>query len=394
MKAVEIANNVYWVGVIDWYVRDFHGYKTPYGTTYNAYLVKDRKTALIDAVYYKFTGEHLSRIESVTPFEDVDYVIVNHIEYDHSSSLPSLMEHVDAEIFCTQRAKNVIEKVYSDRWDINVVKTGDELSIGSRTLRFIEAPLVHWPDTMFTYLVEDEILFPNDGFGQHIASSQRFVDEMTSINVIDEAAKYYANIVMVYSPQVRKVMEILENHISGIKMIAPSHGLIWRKDIEKIIQCYRDWSSGKAEKRIVIVYDTMWGNTEKMMSYISKGIEETGVEFEIFRLKDSDWSWIMKEIMLSKGILVGTPTLNRDLYPSVAGFLTYMKGLKPLNKVASVFGSYGWSGEAVRKVEDILKEAGIEVVESNLRFRYTPSEEELEKCVEFGKEFAEIVKES
>ncbi len=394
MKAFEISDDVYWVGVIDWDVRDFHGYKTPYGTSYNAYLINDRKTAVLDTVYYGFRDEYLSRVESVIPFENIDYVIVNHIEYDHSSALPYLMEKVDGEIFCTQRAKNFIEKVYSDSWDINVVKTGDELSLGSRTLRFMEAPLVHWPDTMFTYLVEDEILFPNDAFGQHIASSLRYSDELSGIDVFDEAAKYYANIVMVYSPQVRKVIETLESQTSGIRIIAPSHGMIWRKDIDRIVQFYRDWSSGKAEERVVVIYDTMWGNTEKMVRHISAGLEEGEIEYEIYRLKESDWSSIMKEIMLSKGLLVGTPTLNREVYPSVSGFLTYMKGLKPIGKIASAFGSYGWSGEAVRKVEEILKEAGMEIVESNLRFRYTPSEEELEKCIEFGKMFAERIKES
>ncbi len=394
MKAFEISDDVYWVGVVDWDVRDFHGYKTPYGTSYNAYVVRDRKTAIIDTVYYRFSEEYLSRIGDVTPFENVDYVIVNHIEYDHSSALPYLMERVDAEILCTQRAKNVIEKVYSDKWDITVVKTGDELSLGTRTLRFIEAPLVHWPDTMFTYLVEDEILFPNDAFGQHIASSVRYSDELTGIDVFDEAGKYYANIVMVYSPQVRKVLEVLESQIDGIRMIAPSHGMIWRKDIEKIIQLYRDWSGGVAEKKVVIVYDTMWGNTEKMVRNVSAGLEAEGIEYGIYRLKESDWSFIMKEIMLSRGLIVGTPTLNREVYPSVSGFLTYMKGLKPIGKIASAIGSYGWSGEAVRKVEEILKEAGMEVVESNLRFRYTPSEEELEKCEEFGRRFAEKIKES
>ncbi len=393
MKLINLTDNVYWVGTVDWNVRDFHGYNTPYGTTYNAYLVSDKKTALIDTVYWKFKDVYLRRIESVTDFDKIDYVIVNHIEYDHSSSLPYLMERVDGEIFCTKRARDVIERIYSDEWSINVVKTGDELSIGNKTFKFIETPMVHWPDTMFTYLVEDEILFPNDGFGQHIASSERFADEISFVDPYDEAAKYYANIIMLYSKQVQKVLKYLKEQNISIKMIAPSHGLIWRNGVEKILDLYGKWSSGMAADKVIIVYDTMWESTEKMAWAIAKGLEEEKMDYEIYLLKHSDWSWIMKEIMLAKGILVGTPTLNRELYPSVAGFLTYMKGLKPINKIASVFGSYGWSGEGVKKAEEMLREGGIEVVDSGLIFRYTPTEDEIQQCIEFGKSFAEKVRE-
>ncbi len=384
---MKIADNVFWVGVVDWNVRDFHGYSTVYGTSYNAYLVKDEKVVLIDTVKFGFEDELLEKLEELT--DKIDYLVVNHIEMDHAGAVKAVLEkYPEAKIITNARGKKGLKEAYGIERDIEVVKTGDRLKIGKQELTFIEMPMVHWPDSMATYLAEQKILFPNDAFGMHYASSKiidsEFDDEELE-RAFFEAAKYYANIILPYSQQVRKVLGELKK--IDIEMICPSHGIIWKDNIEKIIKKYEEWSNGKAERKVVIAYDSMWGYTEKALKKIIEGIEEVGVPYRIYKLRASDYTEVMAEVMQSKGLIVGSPTLNREIFPSVAAFLTYMKGLKPSNKVAAAFGSYGWSGEAVEKIVGVFEELKFEVVEA-IRFRFS-SDEKSEELKELGRKLAE-----
>ena len=384
---MKIADNVFWVGVVDWNVRDFHGYSTVYGTSYNAYLVKDEKVVLIDTVKFGFEDELLEKLEELT--DKIDYLVVNHIEMDHAGAVKAVLEkYPEAKIITNVRGKKGLKDAYGIEKDIEVVKTGDRLKIGKQELTFIEMPMVHWPDSMATYLAEQKILFPNDAFGMHYASSKVIDSEFDNEElerVFFEAAKYYANIVLPYSQQVKKVLGELKK--IDIEMICPSHGIIWKDNIEKIIKKYEEWSNGRAERKVVIAYDSMWGYTEKALKKIIEGIEEVGVPYRIYKLRASDYTEVMAEVMQSKGLIVGSPTLNREIFPSVAAFLTYMKGLKPFNKVAAAFGSYGWSGEAVGKIVGVFEELKFEVVGA-IRFRFS-SDEKSEELKELGRKLAE-----
>ncbi|MEM2935731.1 MAG: flavodoxin domain-containing protein, partial [Candidatus Bathyarchaeia archaeon] len=278
-------------------------------------------------------------------------------------------------------------------WPFITVKTGDEISLGKRTLRFIEAPMLHWPDSMFTYLVEGHILMPNDAFGQHIATSKRFDDEVPKEDIMGEAAKYYANILMPFAPLIlRKIAEVQGMGIP-LDMIAPSHGIIWRSEPKKIIDAYVKWSQGHAEEKVLVIYDTMWESTEVMAKAIVQGIMREGVETRLFHLRKSDWTEILKEILEAKAILIGSPTLNNGMFPSVGGFLTYLKGLRPQKKVAAAFGSYGWGKGAVKAINEELKRTGLDVLDPGLEVRYLPTEDEVKNCVEFGASVARRVKE-
>ena len=384
---MKIADNVFWVGVVDWNVRDFHGYSTVYGTSYNAYLVKDEKVVLIDTVKFGFEDELLEKLEELT--DKIDYLVVNHIEMDHAGAVKAVLEkYPEAKIITNVRGKKGLKDAYGIEKDIEVVKTGDRLKIGKQELTFIEMPMVHWPDSMATYLAEQKILFPNDAFGMHYASSKIIDSEFDNEElerVFFEAAKYYANIVLPYSQQVKKVLGELKK--IDIEMICPSHGIIWRDNIEKIFRKYEEWSNGRAERKVVIAYDSMWGYTEKALKKIIEGIEEVGVPYRIYKLRASDYTEVMAEVMQSKGLIVGSPTLNREIFPSVAAFLTYMKGLKPFNKIAAAFGSYGWSGEAVGKIVGVFEELKFEVVGA-IRFRFS-SDEKSEELKELGRKLAE-----
>jgi flavorubredoxin len=391
---VELAEYVYWVGAVDWDARDFHGYETRRGTTYNAYLVKDDKTALVDTVKYPFKTTLAKNIREITSMEDLDYVIVNHVEMDHSSSLRYIMRYArNATILLTERGKDGITKYYGgDNWAFQTVKTGDKLKLGKKTLQFVEAPMLHWPDSMFTYLKEAEILMPNDAFGQHLATSQRFDDEVDQTVLMDEATKYYANILMPYAPLiVRKIEEISKLGIKA-KVIAPSHGVIWRSNPEKIVNAYLEWSRGETKEKAVIVYDTMWGSTQKMAYAISDAITNHGIEVHLFHMRRSDFSEILKEILDAKVVVVGSPTLNNSMFPTISSFLSYVTGLRPKGKIWTIFGSYGWGGGAVRAINRQFSESKFEVLEPSLQIQYAPNREELQKCKEFGDKIAEKIK--
>ena len=386
MEKVSLTKDIYWVGAVDWNLRDFHGYLTSRGSTYNAYLILDDKNVLVDTVKHNFSSDLISHVNEITSFEKIDYIIVNHVEMDHSSSLPMIAKLAkNATIIASERGKDAIFEHYGPDLAVKTVKNGDELKLGKRTLKFLEAPMLHWPDSMFTYIVEDKLLMPNDAFGQHLASAGRFDDEVDDHILMEEASKYYANILMLFGPLItRKIQEVVQLGIP-IDMIAPSHGIIWRKDPSKIIKAYLDWSAGKAKKKIAIVFDTMWGSTDKMARAIAEGAISQGVEVKMLKLRASDNSESVTEILDAKAVLVGSPTLNNGMFPTLGSFMTYAVGLRPKDKIWSFFGSFGWGGGAVRNMVEMAKKAGFEVHEPGIEIKYVPDEEDLKKCFEFGK---------
>lgn len=393
MDKVTLAEGINWVGVVDWNLRDFHGYVTHRGATYNAYLIQDEKTTLVDTVKYTFSNELLRNISEIVNPEKIDYIIINHVEMDHSSSLPMIAEHAkNATILASARGKDAIIEHYGADFRIETVKTGDELKLGKRTLRFVEAPMLHWPDSMFTYVVEDKILMPNDAFGQHLATSHRFDDEVDEHVLMEEAAIYYANILMPFAPLItRKIQEVVQMGIAPA-MIAPSHGIIWRSNPSKIIKAYLDWSAGAAKSKVVVVYDTMWGSTDKMARAIVEGATSEGVEVKLLKLRASDQSDVVTDILDAKAVVVGSPTLNNQMFPTLSSFLTYVTGLKPKGKLWSFFGSYGWGGGAVKSMIETAKKAGFDVLEPGIEIKYVPDKEDLKRCFEFGQQIAAKIK--
>ena len=389
MTKTTLAEGITWVGVVDWNIRDFHGYETRRGTTYNAYLIEDEKTALIDTVKHVFSGELIRKIREFTDLEKIDYLVVNHVEMDHSSSLPIIAKEAkNATIIASQRGKDAIVEHYGQDFNIQTVKTGDELKLGKRTLRFVEAPMLHWPDSMFTYVVEDKILMPNDAFGQHFASFERFDDEVDTHVLTEEATTYYANILMPFAPLItRKIQEVIQMGIP-IKVIAPSHGIIWRSDPSKIIKAYLDWSAPISKNKVVIVYDTMWGSTEKMARAIAEGAASKEVEVKFLKLRAANRTEAMTEILDAKAVVVGSPTLNNGMFPTLGSFLTYATGLRPKGKLWGFFGSYGWGGGAVKNMVEMAKKAGFEVCEPIVEVKYVPDDEDLKKCFQFGQQIA------
>jgi flavorubredoxin len=395
LSPVKVLENIFWVGVVDWNLRHFHGfsYSAQRGTTYNAYLIVDKKIALVDTVEHSFADEMIEKIKEIIDPSKIDYIITNHVESDHSGSIKEILKLApNATIVGTANCKAGLEKHYFGNWKFQTVKTGDTLNLGDRTLTFLEATMLHWPDTMFTYIEKDGLLLSNDGFGQHLASSKRFDDEVDQNVLMWEAGKYYANILWLYSSVVLRKIEEVQKLGLKINMIAPSHGLIWRKDPMKIITSYIKWAKGEAEKKVIIVYDTMWKSTEKMAKAMLEGISNEGLKVKLFRLPVSDEGDIIGELLETKGILVGSATINNGILPTVAPFLREMEGLRPKNKLAAAFGSYGWGGGATATIEKSLKSASMELVAPAMTVKWVPDNEELKKCYEYGQEFAKKVK--
>lgn len=375
MKAVEIEKGIYWVGAIDWDIRNFHGYVTQRGTTYNAYLIIDEKVTLIDTVKAHLKDEMLERISDIIDPAKIDCVISNHVEMDHSGALPAVMDIAkNAKIITSPNGAKGLKAHYKKDWDFQVVKSGDKISLGEKNIQFILTPMVHWPDNMVTYLLEDKIVFSNDAFGQHIASSERFDNEYPNSILFEEARKYYANIVLPYGNQVQSVLKQIEN--LPINIIAPSHGIIWRDNIKEIVSEYSKWSSNQTEKKAVIVYDTMWGSTKKMAYAIQDIFEEKGYKTHMYNLQFNHMSDIMTELITAEYICVGSSTLNNNMIPTVAAFLTYMKGLAPKNRKAIAFGSYGWGGQSIGQIVEYMKDSDFEIIET-LKEQYIPSDENL-----------------
>ena len=389
MNKVTVAEDIFWVGVVDWNIRDFHGYITSRGTTYNAYLILDQKTALVDTVKHNFAKELLRNVEDLADLDKIDYIIVNHVEMDHSSGLPMVMEKANnATIIASEKGKETIICHYGNNFNIQTVKTGDTLKLGDRTLTFVEAPMLHWPDSMMTYVTPDKILMPNDAFGQHLASSQRFDDEIDEHVLMEEAKKYYANILTPLGPLItRKIQEVVAMCVAPT-IIAPSHGIVWRSNPSRIVNAYLQWSEGKSRRKVAIVYDTMWGSTDKMAHAIAEGATSQGAEVKILKLRATDLTEIVTQIHDSKAVIVGSPTLNNQMFPTLGSFLTYISGLKPKGKVWSFFGSYGWGGGAVRGMTEMARKAGFEIHEPGIEVKYIPSSDDLQKCFELGKQIA------
>ena len=392
MTKVQLAKGVYWVGAIDWNVRNFHGYSTHRGTTYNAYLIIDDKIALIDTVKAPFYDEMAARVREIVSFDKIDYVISNHVEMDHSGSLPmALRDAKNARLVTLEKfGENGLAKTFHQSWPTIAVKEGSTVDLGKRKLAFIPTPMLHWPDSMCTYLVEDKLLFSMDAFGQHLATSQRFDDEVDMGIVMQEASKYYANILMPFGDLIVKAV----NKLSGVKidMIAPSHGIIWRSHIKAIVESYAKWGKGETAAKALVIYDTMWGSTQKMALAIVRGMIGEGVDVKLFNLTASDKSDVIKEVLDAKALIIGSPTLNNGMFPSVAEFLCYLKGLKPRNKIGAAFGSHGWGGGAVKAVQQEMEQTGIELIDSKLAFKFVPDEGEIQKCVDFGRDIAKRIK--
>jgi flavorubredoxin len=391
MEKVELKRGIYWVGAIDWNVRDFHGYSTPFGSTYNAYLILDEKNVLVDTVKAPFYLEMLGRISEIIDPGKIDMVVSNHVEMDHSGSLLQIVERIGSPLIVTsERGKKGLEKHYQQSWKFRTVKSGETLSIGRRTLAFVEAPMLHWPDSMFTYIKEDQVLLPNDAFGQHFASCQRFEDEVGD-DVMRHAARYYANILWPLAPLIlKKVDEVVKMGIP-IDMIAPSHGLIWRKNPNRIIQAYVEWSRGKTAKKVLVIYDTMWGSTEKMAKAILKGLIDEGADARLLHLRSNHRSDIIEEMLEARGILLGSPTLNNGMFPTMGDFLTYMRGLRPKGKIFGLFGSHGWGGGAIKEMRRHLEIEKFEIWEKELPVQFIPNSEELSGAIQFGREFAKKI---
>ncbi|MBN1823417.1 MAG: flavodoxin domain-containing protein [Endomicrobiales bacterium] len=391
MSAVKIAENIYWVGAVDWKVRSFHGhtYSTKRGTTYNSYLVVDDKITLVDGVHASFADEMLDNIRRIIDPSKIECIVANHVETDHSGAIPRLLElNPKAKVYGTAKCKEGLHRYYYVPMDFQVVKTGDELKLGQKTLKFIEAPMIHWPDSMFTYVVEDAILMPNDAFGQHFASSERFADEVDQCALWDEAAKYYANILWPLGSIIkRKIEEVVKMNIP-VKVIAPSHGLIWRKDPMKIVEKYLEWASGKTRKKAIIAYETMWGATEKMAKKIAEGLADSGSEVKLYNVAETDITDVFTDMLDARGFIFGSSTHDNDMLPSMAAFMELYKGFKAKDRHAAVFGSYGWAGGAVKEIESVIAEAGGVTTLPSISVKYMPDEKELEACRQFGVDFA------
>ncbi|MCP3888731.1 MAG: MBL fold metallo-hydrolase [Desulfobulbaceae bacterium] len=386
MSNTELAKGIYWVGAVDWDIRDFHGYSTYKGTTYNAFLIVDEKVTLFDTVKRSHMGELLRHIRAIIDPEKIDYLVINHVEMDHSGSLPDLMDIIKPEkLFCSPMGKKaIIDHFHREDWPFEVVKSGTEISLGERTVHFIETRMLHWPDSMFSYIKEDGILFSSDAFGQHYATSERFDDQVPLSEVMHESAKYYANILYLFAPLIRKLLKSVAEMNLDIKMIAPDHGVIWRSHIPNILEAYDKWSRNEADNKALVIYDSMWHSTEKMAHAVGAGLEEVGVSTNMVNLQVHHRSDVMTQVLGAKAVILGSSTLNNGLLPRMAGFLMYMRGLKPTNKFGASFGSFGWSGEAVGLMNTALEEMKIDVIEDGLRLKYVPDDDKLQECVELG----------
>jgi flavorubredoxin len=392
MKSIEISNGVYDVGVHDWNISDFHGYSTPFGTSYNAFLIVDEKNVLIDTVKAEFTDELLYNISKVVDLKKVDFVISNHTEMDHSGSLARLMHRIgqDKPVYCSKMGLKSLSRHFRQKLNYQAVENGQEMSIGQRTLSFLETRMVHWPDSMFTYLEEQKILFSSDGFGQHYAGHEKFDDEIGEA-IMPHAKKYFANILMLYAPLILKLVEKVTDMGLEIDMICPDHGVCWRKDPAKIIDAYVRWSNQESKKKAIILYDTMWHSTEMMANQIAAGLSAQGIDVRPMYLRKWHRSDIMTEVLDAKAVVIGSPTLNNGLFPTLADILTYMKGLKPKNKIGAAFGSYGWSGEAVKIIEKELTAMKFDIIDPGIRVQYVPEIEHLDACYAFGQKIGKAI---
>ena len=389
-----INKKVTWVGKIDWELKRFHGdeYSTHRGSSYNSYLVNDKKTVLIDTVWQPFAKEFVRNLKSIIDLDKIDYIIANHSEVDHSGALPELMREIpNTPIYCTKNGAKILKAHYHEDWNFIEVKTGDTLDLGENKIIFIEAPMLHWPDSMFSYLTGEDILFSNDAFGQHYASEHMYNDKVDSSELYQEAIKYYANILTPFSPFViKKIEEVLSFNLP-VSMICPSHGIIWRDNPLQIANKYMEWANNYKENQVTIVYDTMWNATSVMAEAIAEGIKERDQEITIklFNCANSDKNDIITEIFKSKTFIMGSSTINRGILSATASILEMVKGLGFKDKKAAAFGSYGWSGESPKLITEELTKAGFKVMNEGLKLLWKPDEEGIKKCKAFGNEIVD-----
>lgn len=395
MKPVELAKDIFWIGAVDYNKRNFHGYsRSPRGTTYNSYLVRDEKNVVFDTVDNDYAGTMFCRLAKLMPLDKVDYIVVNHTEKDHAGALCQLVERCKPEKIITSTiGKRFMEAQFDTTgWPIEVVKTGDVINIGKRNIHFVETRMLHWPDSMVSYIPEDKLLISNDAFGQNIATSYRYADEHDQGDFVRAIKEYYYNIVLPYSPQVLKTLPIVES--LDIDMIAPDHGLIHRgeKSVKFIVDMYRQMAEQKPQQRAMVIYDTMWHSTEKMAYAVCSGLEEVGVPTRLMSVKSNHHSEIMTELANCGAVIAGSPTHNNTIMPLMASTLTYMKGLRPQNRVGGAFGSFGWSGESAKVLHEMLASMGMDMPADFVKCNWTPRHEALRACVELGKTVGEALK--
>jgi flavorubredoxin len=391
----ELKKGVNWVGVVDWGLRHFHGHEltTHRGSTYNSYLIRDEKTVLVDTVWGPFAEEFVENIREIIDPAKIDIIVANHSEADHSGALPAILRLApNATVVVSKRGMDSFPGHYHQNWNFRPVQTGDRINIGGSELVFIEAPMLHWPDSMFTYLTGKNILMPNDAFGQHYASAFRFNDQVNQEELFEEALKYFVNILCPYSALIpRKIDELLALNVP-VDIIAPSHGVIWRQDPMQIVAKYREWSEQKPSPRAVILYDTMWNGTRRMAEAIGDGLTDAGVDHKLLHVGVSDRNDVLVEVFQARTIIVGSPTLNNGLLPTIAPVLESIRGLKFKNKLGAAFGAYGWSGESVKLIEELFAASKIPLVREGIRCKWQPGAQDLQSCRAFGRELGEATK--
>lgn len=390
----KVKNNVFWVGKVDWELRKFHGneYSTHKGSSYNSYLIQEEKTVLIDTVWTPFAEEFVENLSKEIDLDKIDYIVANHGEVDHSGALPALMKRIPGKpIYCTENAVKSLKGQYHEDWDFQVVKTGDKLDIGNgKELVFVEMRMLHWPDSMATYLTKDNILFSNDAFGQHYANEELFNDLVDQCDLFNESIKYYANILTPFSHILRKKLDEVISLGLPIDIIATSHGVVWRENPMQIVEKYSQWANDYQENQITVIYDTMWNGTKLLAEKIAEGIRlaDPDVVVKVFSLAKSDDNDLITEVFKSKTVVMGSPTMSNSILHSVAGFIHLMKEMRFKGKKAAAFGCYGWSGESVKVINELMADAGFEVINEGYRNQWNPDADSQNAAVDFGKKIA------
>lgn len=394
----EIKKNIYWCGIRDWGLGVFHGHElsTHRGSSYNSYLIKDKKTVLIDTVWDPYKEKFVDDLEKEVGLKNIDAIVINHVEPDHGGSLGLLMDRIpDVPIYCSKNGAEIIKRYFSKDWNFNIVKTGDVLDLGEYKLNFVDMQMIHWPDSMLEYVEGAKLVLSNDAFGQHYCGTSLFNDETDECEVYQEAIKYFVNILGPFRPLItKKLQQILAMNLD-IDMIAPSHGIIWRKNSSEIIEKYLEWSDiNYNEGYAVIIYDTMYHSTRDMAVAIAKGLDKEGVKYKIFNIATKDRSDLNVEMFKANALIIGSCTVNGSALRPTVSLLDEIRGLKIKNKLAFGFGSYGWSGEAHKIISQKLAEAGLTIIDEPFGVRYKPSSEEIEKCVEIGRNIGKQLKNS
>ncbi|WP_416196122.1 flavodoxin domain-containing protein [Selenomonas sp.] len=391
-----VKGNVSWVGYLDWELENFHGddYSIFHGSSQNAYLIEEEKTVLVDTVWAPHRFDFIENLEREIDLKKIDAIVVNHGETDHSGALVDLLEEIpETPLYCTAMAVKSLEGQYGKRgWNFHVVKTGDELPIGNgKKLQFVEMRMLHWPDSMATFLTGDNILFSMDAFGQHYATSELFADKAEQGILWHEALKYFVNILNPFAALIPRKLEEIAALQLPIEMIAPSHGAIWRERPFTIVEKYDEWAKAYQEDQVTIAYDTMWNGTEAIAHAIAEEIkrQSPATVVKVYNIAKSDKNEVMTEVFKSRAIAVGSPTYINGVLASVTGWLAFLKSLKFKKKRAAAFGCYGWSGEGVKVLQESLQDAGFAVVDEHVKSLWNPGEDDFAKIPELVKALLE-----